>query len=134
MGIPNYPINSLARPDRNLIPARTPTNARSLIILVPSYLSQLQSKAKLLFSSKAENTGKKGVADLGMFFTSDRFGKNFGVSGDLLGHNARGIALLTLKNLKNPRLTGLGGPTRDNFLYLVPLTSYYAHNYTDMHI
>ena len=51
MCIPNYPINSLTRPDRNLIPAPAPTNARSLITLVPSDLSLLQSKEKLLFSS-----------------------------------------------------------------------------------
>eukprot|EP00116_Pleurobrachia_bachei_P006128 sb/3466390/ len=31
-----YPINSLTRPDRNLIFAPTPTNARTLITLVPS--------------------------------------------------------------------------------------------------
>ena len=54
-----------------------------------------------------ENKGKKGVAQKTIFSTSDRLGKTFGVSGDLLGHNARGIALLTLMSLKNPRLTGL---------------------------
>eukprot|EP00116_Pleurobrachia_bachei_P009034 sb/3469296/ len=41
-----------------------------LHILVSSFLFLLQSKAKLLFLVKAENTGKKGVVNLGTFFTS----------------------------------------------------------------
>ena len=48
----------------------------------------LQSKEKLLFSSKAENTGKKGVADLGMFFTSVGVNHFFGVSGTPYEYNA----------------------------------------------
>ena len=52
-----------------------------LHILVPSFLSLLQSKAKLLFLVKAENTGKKGVAILGTFFTSVGVENFFGVYG-----------------------------------------------------
>ena len=51
-----------------------------LHILVPSFTFLLQSKAKLLFLVKAENTGKKGVAILGTFFTSVGVKNFFGVS------------------------------------------------------
>ena len=50
-------------------------------MLVPSFAFLLQSKAKLLFLVKAENTGKKGVAILGTFFTSVGVDDFFGVSG-----------------------------------------------------
>eukprot|EP00116_Pleurobrachia_bachei_P003657 sb/3463919/ len=49
--------------------------------LVPSFLFLLQSKAKLLFFAKAENTGKKGVVNLDTFFTSVGVENFFGVSG-----------------------------------------------------
>ena len=52
-----------------------------LHILVPSFTFLLQSKAKLLFLVKAENTGKKGVAILGTFFTSVGVDDFVGVSG-----------------------------------------------------
>ena len=59
MRIPNYLINSLTRPDRNLILAPTPTNARTLNSLVPLFLSLLLSYGKLGFGTYTENTGKR---------------------------------------------------------------------------
>ena len=43
----NYPIISLTRHDRDLILVSTPTNARTLHILVPLFLALLLSEAKL---------------------------------------------------------------------------------------
>eukprot|EP00116_Pleurobrachia_bachei_P000067 sb/3460329/ len=55
------------------------TRHHVLIDQVPSFLFLLQSKAKLLFLVKAENTGKKGVAILDTFFTSVGVNDFFGI-------------------------------------------------------
>ena len=76
-----------------------------LHLLVTSFTSLLQSKAKLLFLVKAENTGKKGVVILGTFFTSVGVENFFGVSGTLLEYNASGKPLLCLNSLNGPKMT-----------------------------
>ena len=78
-----------------------------LHILVPSFTFLLQSKAKLLFLVKAENTGKKDVVILGTFFTSVGVENFFGVSGTLLEYNASGKPLLCLNSLKKQFIPGL---------------------------
>ena len=78
-----------------------------LHLLVTSFTSLLQSKAKLLFLVKAENTGKKGVVILGTFFTSVGVENFFGGSGTLLWYNASGKPLLCLNSLIEQFIPGL---------------------------